>query len=175
MRCLPFGLSIRAAPKMARLFDSVPPLVKMISLGFAPRNFAARSRASSSSARLAPDVMDARRIAPDFAEERQHRVTHRQVERGRGVVIKINRSRHRLQSRRRREESQNKNERIGSNKTREEKAVLKQPQSRHFAIKARLQIARSVWTASGSPPLFAAVTGRNESVSYTHLTLPTNR
>src|ERR1039458_3842370 len=35
------------------------------------------------------------RIAPDFAQKRQHRVAHRRVERCGGVVIEINRARHR--------------------------------------------------------------------------------
>ena len=45
--------------------------------------------------RFSADVMHGRRIAPNFAEKRQHRVAHAWVKRGRGVVIEVNRSRHR--------------------------------------------------------------------------------
>ena len=44
--------------------------------------------------RLAPDVMHRRRIAPNLAQKRQHRLTHRRVERSRGVVIEIDRAWH---------------------------------------------------------------------------------
>jgi hypothetical protein len=43
-----------------------------------------------------------------------------------------------------------------NNGLRRSKAVLKQPQSRRSAILERLRIARSVWTACGSPPLSRA-------------------
>ena len=45
--CLPLLRSRRAVPKMARLLLSVPPEVKMISLGLARKKLATRSRASS--------------------------------------------------------------------------------------------------------------------------------
>ncbi len=46
MMCFPRRLFARAAPKMARLFDSVPPEVKMISFGSQRSVFAIRSDAS---------------------------------------------------------------------------------------------------------------------------------
>ena len=79
-------------PRIARLALSVPPLVKTTSLGLLPSTFAARSRASSSSgARLAPDVVHAGGIAPDLAQERQHRLAHLRVQGRGGVVIEIDR------------------------------------------------------------------------------------
>jgi hypothetical protein len=73
---LPFDLSARAVPKIARLFDSVPPLVKMISLGFAPRNFAAgRVRHPAKPALFCQ--RDARsKDCPKPRQKRQHRVAH---------------------------------------------------------------------------------------------------
>ena len=47
----PFAFRRRAVPKIAKLALSVPPLVKTTSLGLQPSTLAARSRASSRSAR----------------------------------------------------------------------------------------------------------------------------
>ena len=51
MRCFPRAVFARARPMIARLSDSVPPPVKMISCGFAPSRAASRSRESSIAAR----------------------------------------------------------------------------------------------------------------------------
>jgi hypothetical protein len=40
-------------------------------------------------------MVDAGRIAPNVAEKRQHGVAHRRIQRHRGVVIEVNRPRHR--------------------------------------------------------------------------------
>ena len=43
---------------------------------------------------FSPDAVNGGRVAPDFAQKRQHRFAHRRVERRGGVVIEINRGRH---------------------------------------------------------------------------------
>src|SRR6185436_11789226 len=37
-----------------------------------------------------PDVMNAGRVAPDFAKKGQHSVTHRRIQRSRCVIIEVN-------------------------------------------------------------------------------------
>src|SRR5229473_2806636 len=82
--CRPLWRSSRATPKTARLALSVPPLVNTTSLGLLPHKLATRSRPS-------PDMMDARWIAKNLVEIRQHRVPHGCIERCRGVIVEINR------------------------------------------------------------------------------------
>src|SRR6516164_7793277 len=59
------------------------------------------ARVIQESPRPPADMMDARGIAPNIAQKRQHRVAHRRVQRGRRIVIQVNRTWHLWYSRRR--------------------------------------------------------------------------
>ena len=90
-RWLPFRFMAWAAPLIARLFDSVAPEVKMISLGFGP------DRAGDLFAGLldrlaglpAKPVRDAGRVAVDLREIRQHRLDNPRVGPRRRMVVEI--------------------------------------------------------------------------------------
>ena len=76
-----------ARPRIARLIDSVPPLVKTTSRGLAPSTAAIRSRASSSAAGNASFAVATTRIRKTRSGNRRNRVDDfRQRPRG-GIII----------------------------------------------------------------------------------------
>ena len=83
-----------ATPLIARLFDSVAPLVQTIAVAVSPLSSAAtctRAWSTAASAAQAERVPAAGGVAEDFHEERAHRLKHARVDGGGGVVVEINR------------------------------------------------------------------------------------
>ena len=91
IRCLrPVTSSASAAPRIAKLSDSVPPLVKMTSDGSAPMSAAtALLRAVEGGLRLLAVVMNTRRIAEKIPERARHGLGGGRIHRSRGVVIEV--------------------------------------------------------------------------------------
>ena len=91
----PLAARARAAPRRARLSDSVAPEVNTISSGAAPTSAAtARARASTAACGLlAEHVAAARGVAEALAEVGQHRRDHRGIDGRGGVVVEVD---HRL-------------------------------------------------------------------------------
>ena len=75
---------------MAKLSDSVPPLVKTISDGSAPMSAATRRpRVVDRGLGLLAEVVDARRVAEQVARRGGDGVGHLRSERGRRVVVEV--------------------------------------------------------------------------------------
>ena len=86
----PPGSSASAAPRMAKLSDSVPPLVYTISDGSAPdQGGDSRARLVHGGFRPLAEVMHAGRIAKLVPRCRDDRLEHLGRERGGGVVVEI--------------------------------------------------------------------------------------
>ena len=97
MMWLPFSRYISATPLIARLFDSVAPLVKMISFGFAPIRSATCLRAvSTASSASQPNAwLRLAGVAEVLGEVRQHRLEHPRIDGRRGVIVHVDRKLHR--------------------------------------------------------------------------------
>ncbi len=91
MMWLPRSRYISAMPLMARLFDSVAPEVKMISLAVAPMSLAICSRAFSTAAFGFPAeaVVAAGGVAEDARQVGHHGLEHARVERRGRVVVHV--------------------------------------------------------------------------------------
>ena len=92
IRCRrPVGSSASAAPRIAKLSLSVPPLVKTTSEGSAP-NQGGHLRARLVQCGLGPltEMVDARRVAELVAQGRHHPFDDGRRNRRGGVVIEIN-------------------------------------------------------------------------------------
>ena len=96
MMWLPFSAYISATPLMARLSDSVAPLVKTISLGVAPIRSAICWRAFSTACSASqPKVWLRLAALPNFSREvGQHGLEHARIERRGGVVVHVYRRLH---------------------------------------------------------------------------------
>ena len=86
----------RSKPRIARLFASVPPLVKITRSAsrpvvFAPSSSPIRSRASSSTAGAAAEFVLAGRVQVRLGVARAHRLDDLRQHRRRGVVVEIDR------------------------------------------------------------------------------------
>jgi hypothetical protein len=79
----PRALAAQAAPLIARLIASVPPLVKTISRGLALASVV------QPQAGLAPRAVDARRVAVMVGQVRQHGVEHLRPQRRGGGVVEV--------------------------------------------------------------------------------------